>query len=67
MRTHENACTNIYNINIHSYAIQISGPIGLFSNEWASGTKYFGLYRTSVGNVLIVDLGYVRVSTKSAG
>ena len=32
-------CTNIQNMNIHSYTIQISGPIGLFSNKWANGTK----------------------------
>ena len=31
--------------------------IGLFSSKWANGTKYCGLYRTSVGNVLIAELG----------
>ena len=25
------------------YTIQKSGPIALFSNKWANGTKYFGL------------------------
>ena len=50
-------CTDIH-IYIHSYKIQISGPIGLFSNKWANGTKYFGLHRTLVGNVLIVELGH---------
>ena len=53
-------CTNAHNINIHSYrpTIQINGPIGLFSNKWANGTKYCGLYRISVGNVILfVELG----------
>ena len=36
--------TNIHNMNIHSYTIQISGPIGLYSNTWANGIKYCGLY-----------------------
>ena len=57
INTHENACTNIHNINIHSYTIQISGPMGLFSNKWANVTKYCGLDRTSVGDVLIVEFG----------
>ena len=42
--THENAhaLTCITNI-IHFYTIQRSGPIGLFSNNWAKGTsKYCG-------------------------
>ena len=47
----------MYNINIQSYTIQRSGPIGLFSNKRANGTQYWGLYRTSVGNILIVELG----------
>ena len=38
--------------------IGISGPFGLFSNNWAKGTKYFGLHTTSVGKVLITELGY---------
>ena len=58
MHTHEHAYALTYTTYIiHSYTIQISGPIGLFSNKWANGTTYFGLYiffRTSVGNVLIV-------------
>ena len=41
---------------MHSYPIQIRGPIELFSKKWANGTKYGGLCRTSVGNVLIVEL-----------
>ena len=40
-------CTNTHSINIHSCTIPISGPIGLFIDEWANGTKYCGLYRTS--------------------
>ena len=28
-----------------------------FSNKWPNGTKYCALYRTSVGNELIVELG----------
>ena len=43
--------TNIHSVNIHSYTIQINPPIGHFINKWANGTKYCGLYRTSVGNV----------------
>ena len=55
----------IHNINcIHRHTVKISGPIGLFSNKWANGTKYCGLYRTSVGNVLIVELGNRAESVK---
>ena len=39
------------------YTIQISRPIGFVGNKWANGTKDCGLYWTSVGNVLIVELG----------
>ena len=45
-------CTNMHNINIHSYTISIRGPIGLFSNKWTNGTKSCGLDRTSVENLL---------------
>ena len=54
----ERICINIHYIDAHSYIIQISGLIGLFSNKWAKGTKYCGWYRTSVGSVLITELGY---------
>ena len=45
---------------VHSYTIKISGPVGLFGNEWAKGTKYFRLHviEHQFGNVLIVELGY---------
>ena len=36
---------------------EVDQIIGFFSNKWANGTKYCALYRTSVGNVLIVELG----------
>ena len=40
------------------YNNSISGPIGLFSDTWANETKYWHKYYwTSVGNVLIVELG----------
>ena len=45
---------NIHNINIHSYAIQISGPVGLFSNVGQRNKILWIIYRTSVGNILIV-------------
>ena len=51
-------CTDIHNIDRHSYTIKISGSIVLFGNKWAKGTKYIGLYSTSVGNVLITELGH---------
>ena len=37
MRTHNYALTLI--TQIHSYTIEISGPMGLFSNKWAIGTN----------------------------
>ena len=37
--THKCICTNMHNINIHSYnyTVQICGPNGLFSNKWPNG------------------------------
>ena len=56
----ETICTNIHNIDNHTriYTIKIRGPIGLFSYKRAKEPKHFGLYRTTVGKVLISELGY---------
>ena len=56
--TGKRICTSIHKINsyICTHKFITSGSIGLFSNKWVNGTKYFGLHRMSVGNILIVEL-----------
>ena len=58
--TQENAYALTYITEVYThiqFKILTRGPIGLFSNKWENGTKYFGLYRASVENAVIEELG----------